>query len=90
MNTSNAPAKSKHLCGHRRQPCQRIRQPLPELFRKQGKEVLLLNRIDEWLVSHLREYKVKIVDIAKGDVDVEKLSSKDAKAQEKARSQRSA
>ena len=57
--------------------------PYLELFRKQGKEVLLLsNRIDEWLVSHLREYKGKtIVDIAKGDVDVEKLSSKeDAKA----------
>ena len=57
--------------------------PYLELFRKQGKEVLLLsNRIDEWLVSHLREYKgKKIVDIAKGDVDVEKLSSKeDAKA----------
>ena len=57
--------------------------PYLELFRKQGKEVLLLsNRIDEWLVNHLREYKgKKIVDIAKGDVDVEKLSSKeDAKA----------
>ena len=57
--------------------------PYLELFRKQGKEVLLLsNRIDEWLVSHLNEYKgKKIVDIAKGDVDMEKLSSKeDAKA----------
>ena len=57
--------------------------PYLELFRKQGKEVLLLsNSIDEWLVSHLNEYKgKKIVDIAKGDVDMEKLSSKeDAKA----------
>ena len=53
--------------------------PYLELFRKQGTEVLLLsNRIDEWLVSHLQEYKgKKLVDIAKGDVDVEKLSSKE-------------
>lgn len=53
--------------------------PYLELFRKQGKEVLLLsNRIDEWLVSHLTEYKgKKVVDIAKGDVDMEKLSSKE-------------
>lgn len=53
--------------------------PYLEFFRKQGKEVLLLSdRIDEWLVSHLAEYKgKKLVDIAKGDVDVEKLGSKD-------------
>ena len=39
------------------------------------------------MVSHLREYKgKKIVDIAKGDVDVEKLSSKeDAALKEKAK-----
>ena len=61
--------------------------PYLEFFRKQNKEVLLLSdRIDEWLISHLGEYKgKKLVDIAKGDVDIEKLGGEEeAKKREKA------
>lgn len=40
--------------------------------------LLLSDRIDEWLISHLGEYKgKKLVDIAKGDVDVEKLGGEE-------------
>ena len=43
-----------------------------ELLRKKGIEVLLLSdRIDEWLVSHLNEYQGKpLRSIARGDLDL--------------------
>lgn len=45
--------------------------PHLEIFRKKGVEVLLLkDRIDEWLMSHLTEYQGKqIQSVAKGNVD---------------------
>ena len=45
--------------------------PHLEIFREKNIEVLLLSeRIDEWLMSHLTEYKGKhIQSIAKGDLD---------------------
>lgn len=61
--------------------------PHLEIFRKKGIEVLLLtDRIDEWLMSHLNEYQGKqFVDIARGDLDLGKLEGDDDKqAQEEA------
>lgn len=61
--------------------------PHLEVFRKKGIEVLLLNeRVDEWLVSHLTEFDGKsLVSVAKGDLDLGKLSEdEDDKADEKA------
>ncbi|WVM93358.1 molecular chaperone HtpG [Halopseudomonas pachastrellae] len=61
--------------------------PHLEIFRKKGIEVLLLtDRIDEWLISHLTEYQGKqFVDIARGDLDLGKLEGdEDKQEQEKA------
>ena len=61
--------------------------PHLEIFRKKGIEVLLLtDRIDEWLMSHLSEYKGKqFVDVARGDLDLGKLEAEeDKQEQEKA------
>jgi molecular chaperone HtpG len=57
--------------------------PHLEVFRAKGIEVLLLtDRVDEWLVSHLSEYKGKALQsVAKGDLDLGKLAGEDAKAQ---------
>jgi len=60
--------------------------PHLEIFRKKGIEVLLLtDRIDEWLMSHLTEYNGKqFVDIARGDLDLGKLEGdEDKQEQEK-------
>ncbi|MEQ8263161.1 molecular chaperone HtpG [Pseudohaliea sp.] len=48
------------------------RSPHLEVFRKRGIEVLLLSdRIDEWLMSHLQEYAGKPVqDVARGELDL--------------------
>ena len=49
--------------------------PHLEVFRKKGIEVLLLSeRVDEWLASHLTEFEGKqFVSVAKGDLDLGKL-----------------
>ena len=49
--------------------------PHLEIFRKKGIEVLLLSdRVDEWVVSHLTEYDGKaLVSVAKGGLDLGKL-----------------
>jgi len=60
--------------------------PHLEVFRKKGIEVLLLSdRVDEWLMSHLFEYEGKsFQDVGKGQLDLGKLDSEDEKkAQEK-------
>ncbi len=46
--------------------------PQLEMFRKQGVEVLLLTeRIDEWMMQHLREFEEsELRDIARGDLDL--------------------
>ncbi|SDN20243.1 molecular chaperone HtpG [Vreelandella arcis] len=46
--------------------------PHLEIFRKKGIEVLLLSdRIDEWLMSHLTEFEGKsFADVAKGELDL--------------------
>lgn len=57
--------------------------PHLEVFRAKGIEVLLLtDRVDEWLVSHLSEYKGKALQsVAKGDLDLGKLAGEEARAQ---------
>ncbi len=49
--------------------------PHLEVFRKKGIEVLLLSdRVDEWMMSHLTEFDGKpMVSVAKGDLDLGKL-----------------
>ncbi|RKT45054.1 molecular chaperone HtpG [Thiocapsa rosea] len=61
--------------------------PHLEVFRKKGIEVLLMSdRVDEWLVSHLNEYKGKTLhSVAKGDLDLGDLADAEEKeAKEKA------
>ena len=60
--------------------------PHLEVFRKKGIEVLLLHeRIDEWLVSHLTEFDGKqLQSVAKGELDLGKLADEaDKQEQEK-------
>ncbi|HEY6093641.1 MAG TPA: molecular chaperone HtpG [Gallionellaceae bacterium] len=60
--------------------------PHLEVFRKKGIEVLLLSdRVDEWVVSHLYEFQGKqIVSVAKGGLDLGKLEDEaEKKEQEK-------
>lgn len=49
--------------------------PHLEIFRKKGVEVLLLSdRVDEWLISHLTEFDGKpLQSVAKGSLDLDKL-----------------
>jgi molecular chaperone HtpG len=56
--------------------------PHLQIFRSKGIEVLLLyDRVDEWLVSHLNEYQGKpLVSIARGELDIDKLADKEEKA----------
>ncbi|MCU7556003.1 molecular chaperone HtpG [Alteromonas sp. ASW11-19] len=61
--------------------------PHLEIFRKKGIEVLLMGeRIDEWLMSHLTEFNEKqFQSIAKGDLDLGDLEDEESKkAQEEA------
>ncbi|NVZ10903.1 molecular chaperone HtpG [Allochromatium humboldtianum] len=72
--TADSPAAARH-------------SPHLEVFRKKGVEVLLLSdRVDEWLVSHLHEYKGKsLQSVAKGDLDLGELADKEEQeAKEKA------
>jgi len=60
--------------------------PHLEILRKKGIEVLLLSdRVDEWLLSHLPEYDGKaFISVTQGDLDLGKLDSEeDKKEQEK-------
>jgi len=55
--------------------------PHLEIFRKEGIEVLLLHdRIDEWLVSHLMEFGGKqFQDVAKGELNLGDIDGKEDK-----------
>jgi len=57
--------------------------PQIEIFRKKGIEVLLLiDRVDEWMLSHLYEFDGKpLQSVAKGAVDLGKLQDEDEKKQ---------
>ncbi len=58
--------------------------PHLEIFRKKGIEVLLLtDRVDEWLVSHLFEYEGKsLASVAKGDLDLAAVKSDESDKEE--------
>jgi molecular chaperone HtpG len=60
--------------------------PQLEIFRKKGIEVLLLtDRVDEWLLSHLYEFEGHaLASVAKGAVDLGKLQDEDEKKQAEA------
>ncbi|OYT89519.1 MAG: molecular chaperone HtpG [Burkholderiales bacterium PBB6] len=55
--------------------------PQLEIFRKKGLEVLLLtDRVDEWLLSHLHEFEGhSLQSVAKGGVDLSKLQDDEEK-----------
>ncbi len=55
--------------------------PHLEIFRKKGIEVLLLSdRVDEWLTSHLSEFDGKTLQsVAKGGLDLDKLDDEETK-----------
>ena len=59
--------------------------PHLEIFKKKNIEVLLLgDRVDEWLISNLTEYKnKKFQSIAKGDLDLGKLEDESEKGEKK-------
>lgn len=55
--------------------------PHLEIFRKKGLEVLLLSdRVDEWMLSYLRDFDGKpLASIAKGGLDLDKLADEEEK-----------
>ncbi|MFP5384373.1 MAG: molecular chaperone HtpG [Gammaproteobacteria bacterium] len=55
--------------------------PHLEIFRKKGVEVLLLtDRVDEWVVSHLNEYEGKpLLSVARGGLDLGALEDEEEK-----------
>lgn len=60
--------------------------PHLEVFRKKGIEVILMSdRVDEWLMSHLHDFDGKsLQDVVKGELDLGSLDSEEEKqAQEK-------
>jgi molecular chaperone HtpG len=59
--------------------------PHLEIFKKKNIEVLLLgDRVDEWLISNLTEFKgKKFQSIAKGDLDLGKLENESEKGKKK-------
>jgi molecular chaperone HtpG len=61
--------------------------PHLEIFRKKGIEVLLLSdRVDEWLTSHLMEFEdKKLQSVAKGELDLGADEESEKELEEKAR-----
>lgn len=59
--------------------------PHLEIFRKKNIEVLLLkDRVDEWLVSHLTEYAgKKLQSVTRGDLDLGKLEDQEEQESQK-------
>ena len=53
------------------------KSPHLEVFRKKGIEVLLLwDRVDEWMMSHLTEFDGKpLISVAKGDLDLGEIGA---------------
>lgn len=66
--------------------------PHLEIFRKKGIEVLLLSdRIDEWLTSHLDKFEDKeLKSIAKGDLDLSSVESEEEKKEDEVKAKEAA
>jgi molecular chaperone HtpG len=62
--------------------------PHLEIFRKKGIEVLLLSdRVDEWLTTHLMEYEgKKLQSVAKGELDLDDDEKSEKELEKKAKS----
>lgn len=62
-----------------------INSPHLEVFKKKNIEVLLLtDRIDEWLMSHLMEFDGKqFVDVSKGELDLKDIGNEEDEARKK-------
>ncbi|MFT7288315.1 MAG: molecular chaperone HtpG [Halieaceae bacterium] len=62
------------------------RSPQLEIFRKRGIEVLLLcDRVDDWLMSHLQEFDGKqLQDVSRGQLDLDDENEEDKQAREEA------
>ena len=62
------------------------KSPHLEVFRKKGIEVLLLwDRVDEWMMSHLTEFDGKpLLSVAKGDLDLGEIGATDQEAAKQA------
>ena len=60
--------------------------PHLEIFRKKGIEVLLLSeRVDEWMMSHLTEFDGKqLASITRGDLDLGNLDDEESKKEQEA------
>lgn len=60
--------------------------PHLEAFRQRGLEVLVMSdRIDEWVVSHLTEFDGKsLQSVAKADIDLDKFTDEATKSQQEA------
>lgn len=60
--------------------------PHLEIFRKKGVEVLLLSdRVDEWMMSHLTEFDGKqLASITRGDLDLGDLDDEESKKEQEA------
>jgi molecular chaperone HtpG len=58
--------------------------PHLEFFRAKGVEVLLLaDRVDEWMISHLTEFDGKTLQsVAKGDLDLDNLADEEEKKEQ--------
>jgi len=58
--------------------------PHLEIFRKKGIEVLLLSdRVDEWLTSHLNDFDGKVLQsVAKGQLDLDKFDTEEDKKEQ--------
>ena len=58
--------------------------PHLEIFRAKGVEVLLLaDRVDEWMMSHLTEFEgKKLASVAKGDLDLGQLADEEEKKEQ--------
>lgn len=59
--------------------------PHLEIFRKKGIEVFLMyDRVDEWLMGSLTEFEgKKFVSVAKGELDLDKLTDEEEQEQQK-------
>ena len=62
--------------------------PHLEIFKKKGIEVLLLSdRVDEWLTSHLAEFEAKkLQSVAKGELDLDKDETSEKELEKKVKS----